>query len=77
MRMNNTNRAIFFGTTTGLLIALVIITIFLSFFFILNTLFNSDFIYFGYELFSSFTNFIFKRAFYTTKFINNKESYIP
>ncbi|MDX4037564.1 hypothetical protein Q6A74_04965 [Aliarcobacter skirrowii] len=37
--MNNTNRAIFFGTTTGLLIALVIITIFLSSFFILNTLF--------------------------------------
>src|SRR5574344_3012239 len=30
MRMNNTNRAIFFGTTTGLLVALVIITIFLS-----------------------------------------------
>lgn len=28
MRMNNTNRAIFFGTTTGLLVALVIITIF-------------------------------------------------
>lgn len=78
MRMNNTNLAIFFGTTTGLLIALVIITIFLSSFFHFEyTIFIAIlFILAMCSLVISLILFL-KELFYTTKFINNKESYIP
>lgn len=78
MRMNNTNLAIFFGTTTGLLIALVIITIFLSSFFHFEyTIFIASlFILAMCSLVISLILFL-KELFYTTKFINNKESYIP
>lgn len=78
MRMNNTNRAIFFGTTTGLLIALVIITIFLSSFFHFEHTFLIAilFILAMSSLVVSLILFL-RELFYTTKFINNKESYIP
>ncbi len=78
MRMDNTNRAIFFGTLTGFLIALVIITIFLSSFFAFqHTLFIAIlFISSMSSLVVSLVLFL-RELFYTTKFINNKESYIP
>ncbi|WP_257117042.1 DUF2721 domain-containing protein [Aliarcobacter cibarius] len=78
MRMNNTNRAIFFGTTTGLLVALVIITIFLSSFFHFEHTFliANLFILAMGSLVASLVLFL-KELFYTTKFVNNKESYIP
>ena len=78
MRMNNTNRAIFFGTTTGLLVALVIITIFLSSFFHFEhtSLIANLFILAMSSLVISLILFL-RELFYTTKFINNKESYIP
>lgn len=78
MRMKNTNRAILFGTLTGLLIALVVITIFLSsFFHFQHTSFIAIlFILAMSSLVISLVLFL-KELFYTTKFINNKESYIP
>ncbi|AXK49172.1 hypothetical protein CRU87_08625 [Aliarcobacter trophiarum LMG 25534] len=78
MRMNNTNRAIFFGTTTGLLVALVIITIFLSSFleFSHTSFIAILFILSMSSLVISLILFL-RELFYTTKFINNKESYIP
>ncbi|QKF72992.1 DUF2721 domain-containing membrane protein [Aliarcobacter faecis] len=78
MRMNNTNRAIFFGTTTGLLVALVIITIFFSSFFHFEYTFLIAilFILAMSCLVISLVLFL-RELFYTTKFINNKESYIP
>ncbi len=78
MRMKNTNLAIFFGTLTGLLIALVIITIFLSTFFSFEHTFLIP-ILFILSMLSLVTSLILflRELFYTTKFINNKESYIP
>ena len=78
MRMNNTNRAIFFGTTTGLLVALVIITIFLSSFFHFEhtSLIANLFILAMSSLVASLVLFL-RELFFTTKFVNNKESYIP
>ena len=77
-RMINTNRAILFGTITGLLISLVIITIFLSsFFHFQHTLLIATlFILSISSLIISFVLFL-RELFYTTKFINDKESYIP
>lgn len=78
MRMNNTNRAIFFGTTTGLLIALVIITIFLSSFFHFEYTFLIAILFILAMSCLVVSLILFLRElFYTTKFINNKESYIP
>lgn len=78
MRMNNTNRAIFFGTTTGLLVALVIITIFLSSFFHFEHTFLIAILFILAMSFLVVSLILFLRElFYTTKFINNKESYIP
>lgn len=78
MRMNNTNRAIFFGTTTGLLIALVIITIFLSSFFHFEHTFLIAILFILAMSCLVVSLILFLRElFYTTKFINNKESYIP
>ena len=78
MRMHNTNHAIFFGTATGLLVALVIITIFLSGFFHFEHTFliANLFILAMSSLVISLLLFL-KELFYTTKFVNNKESYIP
>ncbi|MCT7489171.1 DUF2721 domain-containing protein [Aliarcobacter cryaerophilus] len=78
LRMINTNRAILFGTITGLLISLVIITIFLSSFFHFEhtILIATLFILSLSSLIVSFILFV-KELFYTTKFIKNKESYIP
>lgn len=78
MRMNNTNRAIFFGTTTGLLVALVIITIFLSSFFHFEHTFLIAILFILAMSCLVVSLILFLRElFYTTKFINNKESYIP
>lgn len=78
LRMINTNRAILFSTITGLLISLVIITIFLSSFFHFEhtILIATLFILSLSSLIVSFILFV-KELFYTTKFIKNKESYIP
>ena len=78
MRMRNTNRAIFFGTLTGLLIALVIITIFLTSFFHFEHVIYIGvlFILAMLSLVISLVLFL-RELFYTTKFINNKQSYIP
>nr|WP_228286247.1 DUF2721 domain-containing protein [Arcobacter vandammei] len=77
-RMRNTNRAILFGTITGLLISLVIITIFLSslFHFEHSILIATFFILSISSLIVSFILFV-RELFYTTKFIKDKESYIP
>lgn len=78
MRMNNSNRAIFFGTLTGLLIALVIITIFFSSFFKFEHTFFIAILFIAAMSSLVISLILFLRElFYTTKFINNKQSYIP
>ncbi|OCL82140.1 DUF2721 domain-containing protein [Arcobacter porcinus] len=78
MRMNNTNRAIFFGTTTGLFIALVIITIFLSSFFHFKyTILIAILFILGMSTLVISLILFLRELFYTTTFINNKKSYIP
>jgi len=78
MRMRNTNRAIFFGTATGLLISFVIIAIFLGAFldfrhpYFIVILFILAML----SLVASLLLFL-KELSYTSRFINNKESYIP
>ena len=62
MRMQNTNYAIFFCTTTGLLIALVIVTMFLSSLFdFKDSLFIASLIYCGNDIFYYVITSIFKR----------------
>ncbi|HJE02921.1 hypothetical protein AAX26_01103 [Aliarcobacter thereius] len=78
MRMDNTNRAIFFGTTTGLFIALVIITIFFSSFFHFKyTILIAILFILGMSTLVISLILFLRELFYTTKFINNKRSYIP
>ena len=78
MRMKNTNLAILFSTSTGLLVAMVIVTMFLS------AIFNFKYFLFIAILFILamicliISLFLFLREiFYTTSFINKKQSYIP
>ena len=78
MRMKNTNLAILFCTTTGLLIALVIVTMFLSaiFNFKDSLLIAILFILAMGSLIISLFLFL-REIFYTTSFIKSKLSYIP
>ena len=78
MRMKNTNLAILFSTSTGLLVAMVIVTMFLS------AIFNfKDFLFIAILFILAMicliiSLFLFLREiFYTTSFINKKKSYIP
>ena len=78
MRMKNTNLAILFSTSTGLLVAMVIVTMFLS------AIFNfKDFLFIAVLFILAMicliiSLFLFLREiFYTTSFINKKQSYIP
>ena len=78
MRMKNTNLAILFSTSTGLLVAMVIVTMFLS------AIFNfKDFLFIAILFILAMICliiylFLFLREiFYTTSFINKKKSYIP
>ena len=78
MRMKNTNLAILFATSTGLLISLVIVTMFLSAIFnFKDSLFIA--VLFILAMLSLITSlFLFLREiFYTTSFIKSKQSYIP
>lgn len=78
MRMKNTNLAILFCTITGLLIALVIVTMFLSalFHFKSSYLISALFIVAMLSLILSLMLFL-KEIFFTTTFIKTKKSYIP
>ena len=76
MRMKNTNLAILFSTSTGLLVAMVIVTMFLS------AIFNfKDFLFIAILFILAMicliiSLFLFLREiFYTTSFINKKKSY--
>ena len=77
MRMKNTNLAILFSTSTGLLVAMVIVTMFLS------AIFNfKDFLFIAILFILAMicliiSLFLFLREiFYTNSFINKKQSYI-
>ncbi len=76
-RMKNTNLAILFGTSTGLLIAMVIVTMFLSaiFQFKDSLLIVILFIAAMLCLISSLILFL-REIFYTTTFIKSKKTYI-
>ena len=78
MRMKNTNLAILFATSTGLLISLVIVTMFLSaiFQFKDSIFIASLFILAMICLIISLFLFL-REIFYTTSFIKSKKSYIP
>lgn len=78
MRMRNTNLAILFCTITGLLIAFVIVTMFLSaiFEFKSGTFISALFIIAMISLIISLMLFL-KEIFFTTTFIKSKKSYIP
>ncbi|NQY92600.1 MAG: DUF2721 domain-containing protein [Campylobacteraceae bacterium] len=75
MRMENTNLAILFCTTTGLLVALVIVTIFLSEMMSFDgaTSIATLFIVAMISLILSFVVFL-REIFYTTSFIRSKKS---
>ena len=78
MRMKNTNQAILFCTITGLLVALVIVTMFLS---AMMEFKDSNFI--GILFITAMISLIIslilflKEIFFTTSFIKSKKSYIP
>jgi len=77
MRMQNTNLAILFCTTTGLLIALVIVTMFFS-----AILKFNGFLFIAILFILAMMSFVLslllflKEIFYTTSFIKSKKSYI-
>jgi len=75
MRMENTNLAILFCTTTGLLVALVIVTIFLSEMLSFKgaTFISTLFILAMITLILSFLVFL-REIFYTTSFIRSKKA---
>jgi len=78
MRMKNTNLAILFGTSTGLLIALVIVTMFLSAIFEFKDSLLIAILFIGAMICLIISLFLFlKEIFYTTSFIKTKQSYIP
>ena len=78
MRMKNTNLAILFCTFTGLLIAMVIVTMFLSAIFQFKDSLLIVVLFIGAMLCLITSLFLFLREiFYTTSFIKSKKTYIP
>ena len=78
MRMRNTNLAILFCTSTGLLIAMVIVTMFLSAIFQFKDSFFIVLLFISAMLCLIISLFLFLREiFYTTSFIKSRKSYIP
>ena len=78
MRMRNTNLAILFCTSTGLLIAMVIVTMFLSAIFQFKDSFFIALLFISAMICLIISLFLFLREiFYTTSFIKSKKSYIP
>ncbi len=78
MRMRNTNLAILFCTSTGLLIALVIVTMFLGAVFEFKDSVLIVLLFISAMLCLIISLFLFLREiFYTTSFIKSKKSYIP
>ncbi|NCB14104.1 MAG: DUF2721 domain-containing protein [Erysipelotrichia bacterium] len=78
MRMKNTNLAILFCTSTGLLIAMVIVTMFLSAIFDFKDFLFIAVLFILAMICLVISLFLFLREiFYTTSFINKKQSYIP
>lgn len=78
MRMKNTNLAILFCTSTGLLIALVIVTMFLGAVFEFKDSVLIVLLFISAMLCLIISLFLFLREiFYTTSFIKSKKSYIP
>lgn len=78
MRMKNTNLAILFCTTTGLLISLVIVTMFLSALLEFKSAIFISILFILAMLCLSVALMLFlKEIFFTTTFIKSKKSYIP
>ena len=78
MRMKNTNLAILFCTSTGLLVAMVIVTMFLSAIFDFKDFLFIAILFILAMICLIISLFLFLREiFYTTSFINKKKSYIP
>ena len=78
MRMKNTNLAILFSTSTGLLVAVVIVAMFLSAIFDFKDFLLSAVLFILAMICLIISLFLFLREiFYTTSFINKKKSYIP
>jgi CBS domain containing-hemolysin-like protein len=78
MRMKNTNLAILFATSTGLLVAMVIVTMFLSAIFDFKDFLFIAILFILAMICLIISLFLFLREiFYTTSFINKKQSYIP
>ena len=78
MRMKNTNLAILFSTSTGLLVAMVIVTMFLSAIFDFKDFLFIAILFILAMICLIISLFLFLREiFYTTSFINKKKSYIP
>ena len=78
MRMKNTNLAILFSTSTGLLVAMVIVTMFLSAIFDFKDFLFIAVLFILAMICLIISLFLFLREiFYTTSFINKKKSYIP
>ena len=78
MRMKNTNLAILFCTSTGLLVAMVIVTMFLSAIFDFKDFLFIAILFILAMISLIISLFLFLREiFYTTSFINKKQSYIP
>ncbi len=78
MRMKNTNLAILFSTSTGLLVAMVIVTMFLSAIFDFKDFLLIAVLFILAMICLIISLFLFLREiFYTTSFINKKQSYIP
>ena len=78
MRMKNTNLAILFCTFTGLLIAMVIVTMFLSAIFQFKDSLLIVILFIAAMLCLITSLFLFLREiFYTTSFIKSKKTYIP
>ncbi|MDX9797116.1 MAG: DUF2721 domain-containing protein [Sulfurimonadaceae bacterium] len=78
MRMKNTNLAILFCTTTGLLISLVIVTMFLSALLEFKSAIFISILFILAMLCLSIALMLFlKEIFFTTTFIKSKKSYVP
>lgn len=78
MRMKNTNLAILFCTTTGLLISLVIVTMFLSALLKFESAIFISILFILAMICLSIALMLFlKEIFFTTTFIKSKKSYIP
>lgn len=74
MRMQNTNLAIFFCTATGLMVAMVIMSVFLSALFAFDTKFFISILFVLAMLFLAIALLLFLREiFFTTSFIKTKK----